>query len=176
MVFRTMLRLGGYMNFAIGLAHVALFLAMLLALDQLNAVMGTVGAHIGPPAGGWVGWIKLLLMVVGVAAFVGFLGLYGLSGAGCIRRLPLLRPGLICISAVFLLHGTFDSGVGLVGRIGELGVLVAKRDPRLFLALIPLTTLTVGLLYLVGTIGLWKTLASSNGTRSDRGPSQGGAA
>ena len=167
MVFRTMLRLGGYMNFAIGLAHFAMFLALLLFLDQINAVMG--GVHINPPAVGWVGWIKLLLMVVGVAAFVSLLGLYGLSGAGSVRRLPLLRPGLICISAVFLLHGTFDNGFGLVWHIGELGALVAKRDPRLFLALIPLTTLTVGLLYLVGTVGLWKTLASSHGTRSDRG-------
>jgi hypothetical protein len=164
LVYKTMLRLGSYMNFAIALAHIAMF----FAITQLAAVLG-MPAWLGRMlAEGWLGWTKLFLMVAGVAVFVSLLGLYGLSGAGRIRRLPLLRTGLLCTGSIFLLHGLFDDGFGLVWCIGALATLVAKRDPRLFLGLIPLTTLTIGLLYLFGTIGLWSALAPDKGTRPAR--------
>lgn len=153
--YRKMLGVGGYLNFAIALAHIVLFLGMFFALDQLNALTGSVGVHIGPPSGGWVGWIKLLLMIAGVAGFVSLLGLYGLSGAGRIRRLPLLRAGLIFTAAIFTFHGVYQ----ILGKVGKYQALVAGRDVHPLLGLIPLWKLTIGILYLVGTVGLWKTLA-----------------
>jgi hypothetical protein len=156
---RVMLRVGAYMSFAIAVAHIVMF----CAITQIAGVLGMpvwLGRML---AEGWVGWTKLFLMVAGVAAFVSLLGLYGLSGAGRTRRLPLLRTGLLCIGSIFLLHGLFDNGFGLVWRIGDLATLVAKGDTRLFLGLVPLTTLTIGLLYLVGTIGLWSALAPRRG-------------
>lgn len=152
--YQRMLRVGGYLNFAVALAHVALFLGMLFAIDQLNAMTGTLGVHIGPPSGGSVGWITLLLMVAGVVGFVCVLGLYGLSGAGRIRRLPLLRTGLIFAAVLFSFHGMYQ----ILGKVGRYEALAAGRDVHPLLALIPLWKLTIGILYLVGTAGLWKTL------------------
>jgi hypothetical protein len=164
LTFKTMLRLGGYLNFAIALAHIVLFLGMLFAIDQLNAVTRTVGVHIGAPSGGWVGWIKLLLMIIAVATFVSLLGLYRLSGAGHIRRLPLLRPGLIFTTVVFTFHGAYQ----ILEKVGKYEALVTGRDVHPLLALIPLWKLTIGILYLVGTVGLWKTLAPDKGTSPTR--------
>lgn len=164
-IYQRMLRLGSYLNFAIALAHILLFLGMVFAIDRLNAVTRTVGVHIGPPSGGWFGWTKLLLMIVGVAAFVSILGLYGLSGAGRIRRLPLLRTGLIFTTVIFILNGAPKS----LGEIAWLEVLVAGRDPRLLLALIPLWQLAIALLYLVGTVGLWRVLQPTRRGESVQG-------
>ena len=152
---RVMLRLGGYVMFAIALAHLVMF----FAITQVAGVLGMPVWAGKMLAEGWVGWARLFLMIAGVAAFVSLLGLYGLSGAGRIRRLPLLRSGLLCTGAAFLLHGLFDDGFGLVWRLGDLGRLAAEGNPRVFLGLVPLTTLTLGLLYLMGTIGLWSALA-----------------
>ncbi len=153
--YKTMLRLGGYLNFAVALAHIALFLAMVFAIDRLNALTGTVGVHIGPPSGGSGGWIKLGLMIAAVAGFVSLLGLYALSAAGRIRRLPLLRTGLVFTGVLFTGHGVYQ----ILGKIGKYAALVAGRDVHPLLVLIPLLKLAIGASYLLGTIGLWKTLA-----------------
>ncbi len=45
-------------------------------------------------------------LVTSGIAFVLFLwALYGFSGAGLIRRLPLLKSGLVIISAIYLMRG-----------------------------------------------------------------------
>jgi len=53
----------------------------------------------------------------GIACVLSTWSLYALSGAGAIRRLPLLRPALWAITGVYLLRG----GVGL---------LIAPTDRR----------------------------------------------
>jgi hypothetical protein len=40
-----------------------------------------------------------------IAAVFAGCGLYALSGAGLLRRLPLLTPGLIFIGSIYTLHG-----------------------------------------------------------------------
>jgi hypothetical protein len=164
-LFRLMLRVGGYMNFAIGLAHVALFLAMLLAMDLLNAVMGTLGAHVSPPAGGLWGWVKLLLMVVAVAGFVSTLGLYGLSGAQRVRRLPLLRTGLAGTATLYMGLVVFHAPE----VVANIGAMVASGRLRPLEILVPLWALTIGLSYSLGTIGLWRALAPDRDGRSTAG-------
>ncbi len=164
--FRAMLRLGAYMNFAIAFAHIGLFLAMLLAMDQLNAVMGALGASVSGPSGGWLGWAKLLLAVVGVAAFVSGLGLYGLSGAERIRRLPFLRAGLVFTTVLYLgmmaLH--------LPEVLATATATLADGKLRPLPTLVPLCVLTIGLSYLGGTIGLWGALAPQRpGTAASSG-------
>jgi len=161
--YQRMLRVGGYLNFAVALAHIVLFLGMFFAMDQFKPLAGIVGVHVGPSSGGWVplsggwvGWIRLLLMVAGVAAFVSLLGLYGLSGAGRIRRLPLLRTGLIFTAVLFTFHGAYH--LAMVGKYEAL-------DAHPLFALIPVWKLTIGILYLVGTVGLWKTLAVDKNAR-----------
>jgi hypothetical protein len=49
-----------------------------------------------------------LFVIGGAAALIPALfGLYALSGAGVIRRLPLLRTVLVAIGSLFLLRGLF---------------------------------------------------------------------
>ncbi len=50
---------------------------------------------------------RLFLVGEGAALILVVFGLYALSGAGMIRRLPLLRLGLIGISSLYLLRGLF---------------------------------------------------------------------
>ena len=46
---------------------------------------------------------------------------YGLSGAGVIRRLPLLRLALVLISGAYLVRGLFGVPVERLGQAGGLG-------------------------------------------------------
>ena len=47
------------------------------------------------------------VVTLGIAAILGAWALYAWSGAGLIRRLPLLRPGLCAITGVYLLRALF---------------------------------------------------------------------
>ncbi len=82
-------------------------------------------------------------------------GLYGFAGAGVIRRLPLLRLGLIVIGVIYTLRG--------ISLIPILLILVGIiRDPQPIppQALIAsLVSLGIGLTYLVGTIAAWPALS-----------------
>ena len=62
---------------------------------------------------------RVRLFVVGEAAALipVLFGLYALSGAGVIRRLPLLRTALVGIGSLFLLRGLFII-LNLLGRAG----------------------------------------------------------
>ncbi len=155
--YHRALCVGGYLNFAIGLAHLAVFLGLFFAMEQLNALTETVGVHISTPGGGWAGWIKLLLMIIALAGFVSVLGLYGFSGAGRIRHMPFLRTGLLFTAALFTGHGAYQ----ILEKFGKYQALIAGKDVHPLLGLIPLWKLTIGILYLVGTIGMWKSLAAS---------------
>ena len=46
------------------------------------------------------------VITAAIASILGLWALYGLSGAGVIRRLPLLRPALVLIACVYLARGT----------------------------------------------------------------------
>ncbi|MEO1044223.1 MAG: hypothetical protein AAFX04_02150 [Pseudomonadota bacterium] len=48
---------------------------------------------------------RLLWFTMGITAVLTVWGLYALSGAGMIRRLPLLRLGLLAITGIYLLRG-----------------------------------------------------------------------
>lgn len=47
------------------------------------------------------------VMAVGIALILCLWGLYALSGAGLVRRLPLLRTALLLISAIYLLRAAW---------------------------------------------------------------------
>jgi hypothetical protein len=91
----------------------------------------------------------LYLTSFSATALFGIWGLYGLSGAGRIRRLPLLRTGLLAIGGIYTLRGlllipAILAAVGLVPS--DLPV-----PPQALLA--SLVALSTGVLYLVGTFG-----------------------
>ena len=76
-------------------------------------------------------------------------GLYGLSGAGRIRRLPLLRTGLLAIGGIYTLRGLL-----LIPLLLAVVGLVPAGGPVLPQALLAsLVALSTGVLYLVGTLG-----------------------
>ncbi|UTH74525.1 hypothetical protein [Chromobacterium sp. IIBBL 290-4] len=45
------------------------------------------------------------LVTLGIAAILAIWALYAFSAAGCLRRLPLLKPALLTITAIYLLRG-----------------------------------------------------------------------
>jgi hypothetical protein len=96
-----------------------------------------------------------LFMVGGTAALIPMLfGLYALSGAGVIRRLPLLRTALVGIGSLFLLRGLFI----ILPFLVALGV---RQGPVLLAGVAShLVFLSAGIVYLGGAVLNWKTLKS----------------
>ena len=96
-----------------------------------------------------------LFVVGGAAALIPVLfGLYALSGAGVIRRLPLLRTALVGIGSLFLLRGFFI----IVTFLVALGVLQGRVSlPGVASHLV---FLSAGIVYLGGAALNWKTLKS----------------
>jgi len=88
------------------------------------------------------------LVACAIAAVLLVWALYAFSGAGLIRRLPLLRTALIAISAVYLLRG-----------LAPVPMLILK--PQLvdgFVIWSSLAVLVYGLAYAVGTWTAWPRL------------------
>lgn len=81
--------------------------------------------------------------------FAGF-GAYALSGAGRIRRLPLLRLGLAAIGAVFTLRG--------LALFVQLPMLASGDSLPPRMAVFSLVSLVTGLAFLAGTLPRWRTL------------------
>jgi len=78
--------------------------------------------------------------------------LYALSGAGVIRRLPLLRTGLIVISAILLIRAA-----------GFFWLMPAFPENSLNFWLVSSgICLVMGLLYAVGTKQVWQSLKSKS--------------
>ena len=55
-------------------------------------------------------------LTVGIAGVLAVWALYGLSGAGVIRRLPLLRPALVLIAVVYAARGLLGVPAALLGE------------------------------------------------------------
>lgn len=95
---------------------------------------------------------QLLLWGEAAALVLVVFGLYALSGARIIRRLPLLRLGLIGISTLFLLRGLFV----VFSVLTVLGVLPGELLIQGEIA--TLVFLAAGVAYAVGTVLNWKDM------------------
>jgi len=78
--------------------------------------------------------------------------LYAFSGAGLIRRLPLLRPGLALIAAVLILRGILFIPV-LLWRPGVLGAICSCHGVDGFIVATSILCLVTGVGYGVGALG-----------------------
>jgi len=96
--------------------------------------------------------LRLFLFGEGAALVLIIFGLYALSGAGSIRRLPLLRLGLIGISSIFLLRGLFF----ILTVLTFLGIL--EGEILLQGVISDLVFLAAGIAYAVGTVLNWKEM------------------
>lgn len=131
--------------------------ALCFAIALLHAAIIFLGpdayAYFGAPqlgraeaAGLWYpDWMTAALVLV-FAAF----GTYALSGAGRVRRLPLLRTALVAIGAVFTLRG--------LALFVELAQLVAGAPVPLRMAVFSLVSLITGVAFLAGTLPRWRAL------------------
>ena len=91
--------------------------------------------------------IMYALLCLALGAITAVFGVYALSGAGRIRRLPLLRTALTAITAVYLLRGMLF--------IPEVPVIMKHPELVRFLAF-SLISLCVGALYLKGLIRVFR--------------------
>lgn len=96
--------------------------------------------------------LKLFLIGEGAAIILVIFGLYALSGAGSIRHLPLLRPGLVGISSLYFLRGLFI----IVTVLKFFGVLEGEILIRGVIS--HLVFLAAGITYVIGTALNWKEM------------------
>jgi len=88
------------------------------------------------------------LVTLGIAAILMVWALYAFSGAGVIRRLPLLRTALILISGVYLIRA-----------LALLPIVILRPElVDTFAVVSSLLVLAYGLAYAVGTFMRWPAL------------------
>jgi hypothetical protein len=92
-------------------------------------------------AGSWMPAI----VTAGIATVLSVWAAYAFSGAGLLRRLPLIRTALVIISAIYLLRGLF---------IIPIMIEPAMRNP--FDIWSSLIVLGYGFVYTAGTWQFWK--------------------
>ena len=134
-----MLKLGGYINIVISIAHiVGLFWA-----DKMFEVTG-IGNEMTKIAQTHSSLPYLLTIFVSVVFFI--FGLYGLSANNKFRKLPFLKPVVFVIAGIYLLRG-----------IGELIFDLEKQQANQFLEITySLIAVFIGLLFLIGGLKKWK--------------------
>jgi len=92
------------------------------------------------------------LITAGLTILFAVWAMYAFSGAGVLRRLPLLRTGLVFIGTLYVLRGILV-GPQLVWRLSGYSAAVPIR--QLFFSSV---SLIIGLAYLIGTHQSWDRL------------------
>ncbi len=133
--------LGGWLSVAASLLHIGCIIGgpawyRFFGAGEQMATMAEQGSM--TPA----------LLTAGIAAILAVWAAYAFSGAGLLPRLPLLRTGLVTISAIYLLRG--------LALIPALAVNGAGVDP--FVLWSSLIVLAYGLAYAIGTWTAWPHL------------------
>jgi hypothetical protein len=126
----------------------AIFQAIIAFVPEWSAAFGAGDAlaH-NPPLLLAFGLLVALLLVI--------YGLYGLSGAGIIRRLPLLRLGLFVIGLAYSTVGIFF----VPQVLAMLGILPATQPVPIYMLLVSLGAFVAALAYLIGLAVSWKRLS-----------------
>ena len=142
------LKLGGILSFAVALLHVVIIFVGASAYRYFGASEDMATAAESGSA------FPALLTFVLVAVFA-IWGFYGLSGAGVVRRLPLLKIALLLIGSVYTLRG-----VAVFQQLFQIAASSAEVAPREIV--FSLVSLIIGLAYLLGTISNWNGLGANN--------------
>lgn len=128
-------------------------LSALAALAHLAVIVGGpawyrfVGAGEGMARMAERGMIQPTLITIGIATVLAVWSAYAFSGAGLIGRLPLLRLGLVTITAVYLLRA-----------LAPAAMLATGRPVTTFWWVSSAIVLVYGLAYLIGTWRAWPRL------------------
>lgn len=144
--FKEMLVLSGVLSFAFALFQVIISFSPSLSL------------YFGAPEALVTNIYALVFTGFTVAGILSLFGLYAMSGAGCIRALPWLKQVLLVISGIYILRGLLLIPEFLVvtGAV-QASIPVAPR----FVAF-SAGSLLMGMLFMIGTIGGWKSFPSNN--------------
>jgi hypothetical protein len=127
----------------------AVFQVIIGFIPEWSAAFGASDALVSNPP-----LLLTLSLLVGLLLVV--FGLYGLSGAGLIRRLPLLRLGLMVIGLLYLMVG-----INFIFQVlAMLGILPAAGPIPVVQMLISFAALVAGLAYLLGLALSWKRLSA----------------
>ena len=105
------------------------------------------------------GSIYPALITAFIAAVLAVWALYAFSGAGLIRRLPLLRLALTSIAAVYLARGILGVPVVLFVNDPYTNQLKVKMT---FMVVSSLICVVLGLSYAIGAARLWRNPARRN--------------
>ncbi|MBI5932778.1 MAG: hypothetical protein HY867_03635 [Chloroflexi bacterium] len=135
--------LGGVFSIAIAILHVAIIFGGAPAYRYFGA-----GEEMAQMASS--GSVLPALATLFIAIIFAVWGLYAFSGAGLIRRLPLLPIGLVIIASIYTLRG-----IGVIPQIVWM-VNSPKSIPPQDL-IFSLASLLVGVVYFVGIISIWRT-------------------
>ena len=134
-----MLKIGGYINIIIAIAHIV----GLLWADNMFEVTG-IGKEMAELAKTNSSLPYLVKIFVAIVFFI--FGLYGLSADKKIRPLPFMKPVIFTIAGIYLLRG-----------IGELIFDLEKQQANQFLEVTySLIAVSIGLLFLFGGLKKWK--------------------
>jgi hypothetical protein len=129
--------IAGFLSLAVALFHVVM------------AFIPRLARYFGAPerllsAGRVIPALATLL----IAAVFALWGLYGLSGAGWLTPLPLLRPALVTIGAIYLFRGAF-----ILPQLLTMTRLVTFKVPTERQHILSsAASLTIGIAYLAGII------------------------
>jgi hypothetical protein len=129
----------------------AIFQAAIAFVPEWSAAFGAGETLVSNPP---------LLMASGllVALLLAVFGLYGLSGAGVIRRLPLLRLALFGIGLLYMLVG-----INFIFQLLVLLAILPSAQPiPLHQLLVTFGALLAGLAYWIGLAINWKRLSIKN--------------
>ena len=91
-------------------------------------------------------------VTAGIASVLALWALYGLSGAGVIRRLPLLRPALLLVAVVYLARGAL--GIPLV-LFAENPYADELKGRMTFMVVSSLVCVFLGFCYAFGAARVW---------------------
>lgn len=140
--------------------QILLFVGILTIITALlHAAMGfspSASLYFGAPEPLVQNSYILIVSCILIAIIIAIFGLYALSGAEYIRQLPWLKQILAAISSFLILRGIlFIPELMIVFGLLEVSFPVAPRY-----VVFSLGILGIGLLYLVGTIGVWRSFPS----------------
>ncbi len=96
-----------------------------------------------------VGNLRAPVSCLVIAAILAVLAAYAFSAAGLIRRLPLLRTGLVLIAIVLILRGVLFFPL-ILWFPGSLSRICECRSVDLFIVLSSLLCLSMGIGYVLG--------------------------
>ncbi len=134
-----LLIVGGLLSLIAALLHIAIIIGG-------GDMYRTFGAGEALAAMDEAGSLYPALLTSGIAFILFMWALYAFSGAGLIRRLPLLKPALVVISVIYLIRGFALIPIWLV-------------HPELlnnFVILSSMVCLGYGFCYALGTKQIWR--------------------